>query len=56
MKYPDLDFVSRKTIWRTFLFREDAIKNTFKEGDVESLARKPLNGRQVRDILAPALA
>ena len=47
MKYPDLDFASRKTIWRTFLNRADSVQNTFSERDIAALARKPLNGRQV---------
>lgn len=48
MKYPDLDFASRKTVWKTFLSRADTVKSGISERDLVRLARKPLNGRQVR--------
>lgn len=48
VKYPDLDFASRKTVWKTFLSRADTVKSGISERDLVRLARKPLNGRQVR--------
>lgn len=46
--YPDLDFESRKAIWRTFFGK--ALKNaTISEDEFNRLAEHKMNGRQVRD-------
>ena len=47
LKYPDLSKDTRKTIWTDFLKRNDTF--TVDERDVESLAEKNFNGRQVYD-------
>lgn len=54
LKYPDLSKETRKTIWIDFLKRN----NTFpvNESDVESLAEKDLNGRQVCMMATPTVA
>ncbi|KAL4876124.1 hypothetical protein BJY04DRAFT_231952 [Aspergillus karnatakaensis] len=60
--YPDLDFTSRKTIWKTFLTRHSNAtkgqgKSTalcFDDSQIEELATPALNGRQVKNLVSCA--
>lgn len=47
IKYPDLDFASRKSIWKMSLDRASGGKSNFSEEDVNRLANSQMNGRQV---------
>jgi len=52
--YPDLDFASRKTIWKTFFSK--ALKNPddINEEDINKLAERKLNGRQIKNAVSSA--
>lgn len=47
LKYPDLSTDTRKTIWGDFLERNTS--STVNKTDIENLAKRRLNGRQVYD-------
>jgi SpoVK/Ycf46/Vps4 family AAA+-type ATPase len=47
LRYPDLNKDTRKTIWGIFLRQK--VFSGVEEADIEKLAEKELNGRQVRD-------
>lgn len=54
LKYPDLDSVARKSIWRNFISRSATSNNVHVEiGDEElnKLGELPLNGRQIKNIM-----
>ncbi|KAH9928254.1 uncharacterized protein B0H18DRAFT_874804, partial [Fomitopsis serialis] len=52
VKYPDLDFVSRRAVWTTFLSKAGITKEDISERDLHRLAQIPLNGRQVREFIS----
>jgi SpoVK/Ycf46/Vps4 family AAA+-type ATPase len=53
MSYPDLNDESRRHIWETFIGKlENAGEWSGK--DVEELAKVPLNGRQIKNVLKSA--
>lgn len=47
VRYPDLDFESRKAIWKTFFSRALASADDVSEEELNRLAQHQLNGRQV---------
>lgn len=57
--YPDLDFAARKQIWTTFWKRAGAegveVQDLTEEGLAE-LAKRPLNGRQIKNTVSSALS
>ncbi|KAF8526674.1 P-loop containing nucleoside triphosphate hydrolase protein [Hysterangium stoloniferum] len=56
--YPELDFDSRMSIWKTF-FKQVAKSGAMpiiSEEDVEHLAKRAMNGRQIRNIISNAQA
>ncbi|KAL3479828.1 P-loop containing nucleoside triphosphate hydrolase protein [Aspergillus californicus] len=60
--YPDLDFVSRKSIWKTFLTRHAketgeqgrGVAFCFDDAQLDELATPALNGRQVKNLVSCA--
>ena len=54
LRYVELDSKARKEVWRMFVEKCRAVEGVdtvvFKDSDFESLARKTMNGRQVRHI------
>ena len=54
LRYVELDHKARKEVWRMFIEKCRAMEGMetvkFKDSDFESLARKTMNGRQVRYI------
>lgn len=52
MKYPDLDYDSRKAIWKTFFNRASANIGSVSEEDISRLASHALNGRQVSSCIS----
>lgn len=56
--YPDLDFAARKQIWTTFWKRSSAEAGVVELTDEElgQLAKRPLNGRQIKNTVASALS
>ncbi|KAL4914738.1 P-loop containing nucleoside triphosphate hydrolase protein [Aspergillus aurantiobrunneus] len=60
--YPDLDFPSRKSIWRTFLTRhakqtdgqEESTVLSFDDSQLDELAKPALNGRQIKNLVSCA--
>lgn len=50
MKYPDLTIASRRQIWSTFLSRTNAVSAR----DLDELAKRKLNGRQIKNVLKTA--
>jgi hypothetical protein len=48
--YPDLNFESRKIIWKTFFTRtlkQQGLEFNISEEDLDRLAKREMNGRQV---------
>ena len=58
LNYSDLDKTSRKHVWSTFLTTHARTKNsnvgTFTDAELEKLAKVPLNGRQIKNVLKTA--
>ncbi|KAI5116472.1 hypothetical protein M0805_001635 [Coniferiporia weirii] len=54
VKYPDLDFESRKAVWKTFLGK--ALENTedVSEESINRLAGYKMNGRQIKNAVSSA--
>ncbi len=55
ISYPDLDVRARTLIWRVFLKKalgNAKVEDTFSKADVDVLAEKILNGRQVCKLLS----
>lgn len=48
--YPDLDFESRKTIWKMFFAKVMKNANEICDEDLDRLANRNMNGRQVRNL------
>ncbi|RFU28818.1 hypothetical protein B7463_g7523, partial [Scytalidium lignicola] len=53
MAYPNLTTESRRQIWANFL-RNSSQKSDLSEEDLDELARKELNGRQIKNIIKTA--
>ncbi|KAI9693169.1 MAG: hypothetical protein M1822_005165 [Bathelium mastoideum] len=60
LRYMELDSKARKEVWRMFVEKCRAVEGvdtvTFKESDFESLARKTMNGRQIKNVVRTAQA
>ncbi|TBU57514.1 P-loop containing nucleoside triphosphate hydrolase protein [Dichomitus squalens] len=54
VKYADLDFASRKKVWQTFLSKAGVADTAIGERDLSHLAKHPLNGRQIKNIVSTA--
>lgn len=56
--YPDLDFAARKQIWATFWKRagREADTTELTDEDLGKLAKRALNGRQIKNTVASALS
>ncbi|TFY64130.1 hypothetical protein EVJ58_g2831 [Rhodofomes roseus] len=54
VRYPDLDFASRKAVWRTFLSKAGISEGDISERDFIRLAQVPLNGRQIKNVVGTA--
>ncbi|KAL2835298.1 P-loop containing nucleoside triphosphate hydrolase protein [Aspergillus cavernicola] len=56
--YPDLDFLSRRKIWKTFLTRRlhetSAAPICVDDSQLDQLARTALNGRQIKNLVSCA--
>ncbi|KAL6238699.1 hypothetical protein BDW75DRAFT_237144 [Aspergillus navahoensis] len=59
--YPDLDFTSRKSIWKIFLSRQTEETDAhgtgavgFSDSQLDELAGPELNGRQVKNLVSCA--
>ena len=46
--YPSLDFDGRRKIWKNLLNSTNFSNLKFSDEDLAELARRPLNGREVR--------
>ena len=57
LNYADLDRASRKHVWSTFLGAHARGRSSsvgggaFSEAELERLAREPLNGRQIKNVV-----
>lgn len=54
INYPNLDFASRLTIWRNFLFRR-GLNTEISAKEVEELASIDLNGRRIKNVVKTSL-
>ena len=54
IKYPELDTTSRRRIWRNFmdLLPKENVK--LSEEDLDLLAERPMNGRQIKNVIKTA--
>jgi AAA+ superfamily predicted ATPase len=54
IKYPELDAASRRIIWRNFteMLPKENIK--LSDGDLDLLAERPMNGRQIKNAIKAA--
>lgn len=52
VKYPDLDFDSRKAVWKTFINKASKNLSDVTEEDINRLTAYKMNGRQVSCISA----
>ena len=50
--YPDLDFESRKKIWKMFFAKVMKNASEISKEDLDRLANRKMNGRQVRNLLS----
>lgn len=53
INYPDLDEVSRNTVWRNFLARVRP-SAMVSDADIEMLGKLPLNGRRIKNAVKTA--
>jgi hypothetical protein len=53
LQYDELDKASRKHVWETFLGRAagGTAEQTFTPEDIDKLAERPMNGRQIKNVL-----
>lgn len=49
VKYPDLDYQSRREVWKTFLSKITGEVGNIPDQELDGLAKYSLNGRQVRE-------
>ncbi|KAL9095222.1 MAG: hypothetical protein Q9165_002478 [Trypethelium subeluteriae] len=60
LRYMELDHKARKEVWRMFVEKCRAVEGVetaeFKDNDFESLARKTMNGRQIKNVVRTAQA
>jgi len=54
LQYDDLDFHSRRVVWTTFLLRSVSHTAPFTDEQVDMLAMRKLNGRQIKNVLKTA--
>ncbi|KAF8532083.1 P-loop containing nucleoside triphosphate hydrolase protein [Gautieria morchelliformis] len=54
IKYPDLDFESRKAIWRTFYGKVAESAGEISDEELNRLARHSMNGRQIKNAVGSA--
>ncbi|KAI1130692.1 P-loop containing nucleoside triphosphate hydrolase protein [Nemania abortiva] len=57
-RYPNIDFDSRRQIWKTFMNRareSEGITVDVEDEGIESLAEKSLNGRQIKNVMSMAI-
>ena len=58
LQYNELDKASRRQIWASFLDRSSKTHNSnvgsFTDAELDRLAKAPLNGRQIKNILKTA--
>jgi hypothetical protein len=54
INYPNLDFLSRLTIWRNFLFRK-GLSTEISAKELELLAQIELNGRRIKNVVKTSL-
>ena len=54
IKYPALNYESRLRIWQTFLSLRDAQRLDLSEREIKRLAKKKLNGRQIKNVAKAA--
>ena len=54
INYPNLDFLSRLTIWRNFLFRK-GVNTEISTKELEMLAQIELNGRRIKNVVKTSL-
>ena len=52
--YPDLNFESRKQIWKTFLSRAMDQQDDISLEDMDKLATHEMNGRQIKNAVSSA--
>ncbi|PAV22548.1 AAA family ATPase [Pyrrhoderma noxium] len=52
--YPDLNFDSRKQIWKTFLSRAMDQQDDISREDMDKLATHEMNGRQIKNVVSSA--
>ena len=57
ISYPELSVEARRAIWKTFIVRAGVSAETsFSAEDLENLAKKNLNGRQIKNAIKTALS
>ncbi|MCJ1356879.1 MAG: hypothetical protein MMC33_006875 [Icmadophila ericetorum] len=57
ISYPDLSMEARIAIWKTFLMRAGMdTESLFSDGNIEVLAKKDINGRQIKNAVKTALS
>jgi hypothetical protein len=54
INYPNLDFLSRLTIWRNFLFGR-GLDTEISAKELEMLAQIELNGRRIKNVVKTSL-
>ena len=54
INYPNLDFLSRLTIWRNFLFGR-GLNTEISAKQLEALAQIELNGRRIKNVVKTSL-
>ncbi|KAL1645187.1 hypothetical protein SLS58_003892 [Diplodia intermedia] len=59
LHYPDLDFPSRKKLWRTFfnrLTKDAQVPTLIDDAQLDELANHDLNGRQIKNLVSNGLS
>ena len=54
IKYPELDTTSRRRIWRNFMVLLPKENVKLSEEDLDLLAERPMNGRQIKNVIKTA--
>lgn len=54
INYPNLDFLSRHTIWKNFLFGR-GLNTEISDKQLETLAHIELNGRRIKNVVKTSL-
>jgi len=54
IRYPDLDFDSRKAVWKTFFSKALRNPGDISEEDINRLCKHPMNGRQIKNAVSSA--